>query len=217
MIAGGAAGEGLLIPVDVSGMQDQGHGSTALDDKALLQFIDSQVRIRPSAPPPLHPGCKRDLPCRLDVPAPASLPACMLWTQVLLAIRAQVMAAKIRDDMCTVLHIFRDFLFNLSLPRPLAVQVKQALKDAERETIRVNDLTFVSDPEAVQKALRELIAPLACDADVADKVCSDILRASSRTASGGDAYAVVRGLLATDTTPLTPTPAEQDTIDIKVR
>ena len=69
----------------------------------------------------------------------------------------------------------------------------------------------------MQGALKELIEPLgAGDGGLVDSVCSDILRAASRTASGGDSYTVVRAMLATDDSPLTPAPVKQAPILIEV-
>lgn len=127
--------------------------------------------------------------------------------QARMALKAQVsQEGQTRDQRCTVLHLFRDFLrCNIPLPRPAAVELEQALKDAARERIQVQDTLFEHDATGVQAALRELISPLAADEAILTGVCADILRAASRTASGGDAYAVVKALLAPgEETPLTP-------------
>lgn len=134
-----------------------------------------------------------------------------------MALKAQITRSKSRDDMCTAIHIFRDLLgLGLHLPRPAAVETKQALKDAARESIKVQDVLFASDCEGVQGALKEAIEPLSSDSGLVDSVCSDILRAASRTASGGDSYTVVRAMLATDDSPLTPAPVKQAPILIQV-
>ena len=68
-----------------------------------------------------------------------------------MALKAQISRSKSRDDMCTAIHIFRDLLgLGLHLPRPAAVETKQALKDAARESIMVQDVLFASDCEGVQ-------------------------------------------------------------------
>ena len=94
-----------------------------------------------------------------------------------------------RDDMMTVIHMFRDFLGRgLALPRPAAVSSKQAMKDAARcehylptlyafmftpthtlrarthsECIVVDGELFANDYEGMQQSLKTLILPLIAD------------------------------------------------------
>ncbi len=58
--------------------------------------------------------------------------------------------------------------------------------------------------------MHQLVAPLvaAGDEDTAQLLCQDILRASSRTASGGDAYSVATSLLVRLGNLLTPAAVE---------
>ena len=66
------------------------------------------------------------------------------------------------------------------------------------------------DAAGLQAAMRALVAPLvaAGDEDTAELLVQDILRASSRTASGGDAYAVAASLLVRPGNLLTPAAVE---------
>jgi hypothetical protein len=47
------------------------------------------------------------------------------------------------------------------------------------------------DTNELLASLRTLVAPLVFDEALTDQVCQDIIRASSRTASGGDTYRCV--------------------------
>ena len=239
---GGEAGErgsqkvevGLLLAMDYSGMDELEQGQAALDDTALLAGVDGQVSDNPrmsryqyclttshahrpaeqrNAPTPKHPTTPTIH--HFDTPTP-NTPS-PHHPQARMALKAQITRSKSRDDMCTAIHIFRDLLgLGLHLPRPAAVETKQALKDAARESIKVQGVLFASDCEGVQGALKEAIEPLSSDSGLVDSVCSDILRAASRTASGGDSYTVVRAMLATDDSPLTPAPVKQAPILIEV-
>ncbi len=69
----------------------------------------------------------------------------------------------------------------------------KALKDAKRETIFVNDNIFMGNAEKLMRRLQSLVLPLVGgkEENLASAVCKDIIRASSRTAGGGDAYSAV--------------------------
>ena len=62
--------------------------------------------------------------------------------QVKLALQAQVGIAASVDAFLTVLHLFRAALADIPLPPPSAVDLGQALKDAQRETIVLNGRAF---------------------------------------------------------------------------
>ncbi|CAM9426636.1 unnamed protein product [Phaeothamnion confervicola] len=112
------------------------------------------------------------------------------------ALRTQVDLSRTADDCLSVLVKFRDVLNSVTLPRPAAVDYNQALKDAQRERIRVNDRVFQGKVEPLLEELRSLVGPLVFETALVTEVCQDIIRASSRTASGGDTYAVVAAVLS---------------------
>ncbi len=71
-----------------------------------------------------------------------------------------------------------------------AAASSKALKDAKREIIYVNDKIFKENAEKLISRLQSLVLPLVGGKEktLASAVCRDIIRASSRTAGGGDAY-----------------------------
>ncbi len=85
-------------------------------------------------------------------------------------------------------HILKVLILNL-----LFSASSKAMKDAKRETIYVNGKVFKGDAEKLMRRLESLVLPLVGgkEKDLASAVCRDIIRASSRTAGGGDAYCVV--------------------------
>ncbi len=74
-----------------------------------------------------------------------------------------------------------------------AASSSKALKDAKREIIYVNDRIFKGNAEKLMRRLQSLVLPLVGGKEeiLASAVCKDIIRASSRTAGGGDAYIAV--------------------------
>ncbi|CAN0317628.1 unnamed protein product, partial [Ascophyllum nodosum] len=111
---------------------------------------------------------------------------------------------------------FRQTLFSMPLPPPAAVDYEQALKDAQRESI---EAMFHGHLEELLTTLRDLVGPLVFgDESLMRTVCQDIVRASSRTSSGGDTYAVVAELLSrpTEGDVLTPSGVESAPIGISV-
>ncbi|CAN0304507.1 unnamed protein product, partial [Hapterophycus canaliculatus] len=83
----------------------------------------------------------------------------------------------------------------------------------------VNGRLFEGDVEELLKTLHGLIGPLVVgDTTLMRAVCQDIVRASSRTSSGGDAYAVMSALLSRQTEGdlLTPSGSESAPIGISV-
>ena len=113
------------------------------------------------------------------------------------ALLAQVRLCQRRTELLTVLHRFRDALRGIPLPRPQAVPTDQALKDAAREVVVVNGKErFEGDALKLTRHIGDLLRSIvASDKYTMDKVVHDVVRAASRTAHGGDAYAVVQGLL----------------------
>eukprot|EP00953_Heterococcus_sp_UTEX-ZZ885_P014092 8022-Heterococcus_DN1.PRE.1 len=161
------------------------------------------------------------------------------------AIKCQVSVSTTMEDMLTILVEFRETLGAMTLPRPATVDYRQALTDAQREVqallahiavevkcalqhhalrakqqaIRVNgSLKHNGDTEELLASLRTLVAPLVFDEALTDQVCQDIIRASSRTASGGDTYSAMTSLLAMPEAGylLTPNGEESLPIDINV-
>lgn len=103
-----------------------------------------------------------------------------------LGLQARVHKAATPDMFLTLLHRSQSFLNCLHLPPPAAVDVLQAWKDAQRETVVLNGRSFSGDPSGLQSEMHRLVAPLVVDSETATLLCQDILRASSRTASGGE-------------------------------
>jgi hypothetical protein len=60
------------------------------------------------------------------------------------------------------------------------------------QSIVVNGQMFRGDTDSLLSRLKELLSPLVFEEVLVDQVCQDIVRASSRTASGGDTYRFVR-------------------------
>ncbi|CAN0503221.1 unnamed protein product [Ectocarpus sp. 12 AP-2014] len=113
------------------------------------------------------------------------------------ALKTQVEVSGSDDELLTVLAKFRHTLLGIPLPPPAPVDYDQALKDAQRESIEMNGRLFKGNVDELLKTLRGLIDPLVVgDETLTRAVCHDIIRASSRTASGGDAYAVMAALLS---------------------
>ena len=144
--------------------------------------------------------------------------------QARMALKAQVESAQaIRDDMMSVVHVFRDMLRSLPLPQPASVDIEQAIKDAGREAIRVSGgmsselgILFEGDSVGVQAEVRKLLSPIVYDKAVEDSLVNDIMRASSRTSWGGDAYSIVNQLLGRENAPV-PIPADLQTLPIHIQ
>ena len=144
--------------------------------------------------------------------------------QAKMALKAQIDSAQgTRDDMMSVVHVFRDMLRSLPLPQPTSVDIQQAIKDAGREAILVSgsgplesDKVFEGDSAGVQAAVRRLLSPLVYEKAVEDSLVNDIMRASSRTSWGGDAYSVVSTLLGKLDAPA-PMPADLQTSPIHIQ
>eukprot|EP01084_Bolivina_argentea_P016044 30062_1 len=112
---------------------------------------------------------------------------------VVSAIKARLESNNSLDTVLDVLVKYNNELADLALPRPTTVDFDQAMKDAKRETIYVNEKVFKGDAEKLMRRLQSLVLPLVGgkEKNLASAVCRDIIRASSRTAGGGDAYCVV--------------------------
>ena len=120
----------------------------------------------------------------------------------------QVAIAESVDSFLTVLHQFRDALLDIPLPPPSAVDLGQAIKDAQRETILCNGKAFKGDATGLEAEMLRLVEPLVVDVETAKMLCQDILRASSRTESGGDSYSISTSLLVKRGNLLTPAQVE---------
>ncbi len=96
----------------------------------------------------------------------------------------------------------------------------KAMKDAKRETIYVNEMIFKGDAEKLMKRLQLLVLPLVGgkEKNLASAVCRDIIRASSRTAGGGDAYCVLCSMFSqsNDGYMITPKAAQSKPITVVV-
>ena len=60
-------------------------------------------------------------------------------------VTAGIGAAETRSEILSVLHRYRRFVGDLPLPRPAAVDMKQARKDAGRDNLALNDVEYRSD------------------------------------------------------------------------
>jgi len=143
--------------------------------------------------------------------------------QTLNALKTQVQLCQQRADLLTVLHLFRDFLKSVPLPRPASVQREQALKDAGRERVVVNGIEVQGDGERLRKIVcAQLLSLVADGSDILEHVVTDVVRAASRTAHGGDAYVILQSLFvrqSADGMPtdlLTPSPNAPPPIAVKV-
>jgi hypothetical protein len=144
--------------------------------------------------------------------------------QARMALKAQIESAQAtRDDMMSVVHVFRDMLRSLPLPQPVSVNIQQAIKDAGREAIRVSgggslqsSKVFQGDSAGVQAEVRRLLSPLVYQKAVMDSLVNDIMRASSRTSWGGDAHSIVSKLLGKSDAP-PPMPADLQTLPIHIQ
>jgi len=157
--------------------------------------------------------------------APPEVRLVSLWdVQTLNALKTQVQLCKERRALLTVMHLFRDFLHRVPLPRPLAVQAEQALKDAGRERVRVNGVPVEGNADVLRETVREALLSLVDDSNdvLVNSVVTDVMRASSRTAHGGDAYLILQSLFvrqADDGMPvdlLTPSPEQPPPIEVTV-
>jgi hypothetical protein len=91
---------------------------------------------------------------------------------------------------------FRGILTTIQLPRPLSVDVTQAMKDANRETIIVGDTKFVNDAKGVCSRMKRVLQHFVYDRSLIVSLVNDVIRASSRTSWGGDSFQVVTALLS---------------------
>jgi hypothetical protein len=92
-------------------------------------------------------------------------------------------------DYVGMLHAHRDILLSLSLPNSQPTSPEQAFKDAVRETIILNGAPFSgTDALKLMRELERLTAPFAHNAAARAGAAMDILRAASRTCTGGDSY-----------------------------
>ncbi len=75
----------------------------------------------------------------------------LMDTQAKLSLQAQVAVAHSTDAFLSLLHLFRTTLASIPLPPPSAVDLTQALKDAQRETIVLNGtcMDYSSHPFAL--------------------------------------------------------------------
>ena len=128
----------------------------------------------------------------------------------------QVAIAESVDSFLTVLHQFREALLEIPLPPPSAVDLGQAIKDAQRETIVLNGKAFQGDAIGLEAEMLRLVEPLVVDVETAKMLCQDILRASSRTASGGDSYSIGSTILVRRGNLLTPAQVESAPITISI-
>jgi hypothetical protein len=137
--------------------------------------------------------------------------------QIRNALVTQLTLARTYDEIMTVLHVFREIMAVLPLPPAMAVRYEQAVKDANRESIELNGTVFVGNFKLLQTQLHEAIRPLVIGSEeTLDVVCRDILRASSRTASGGDSYSIVFYLFGKEELVVTPENVQSKPISITV-
>jgi hypothetical protein len=133
------------------------------------------------------------------------------------SLRSQVAAAVSLEGVVFVMDRFHGTLNSIQLPRPASVDAAQALKDASREFLRVNGANFKNNPTGACSRIKRLLRPLVYEKALVETIVKDVLRASSRTAWGGDAYAVVNSLLGQGIRPLTPESSPTvDPIEIQI-
>ncbi|CAN0455160.1 unnamed protein product, partial [Discosporangium mesarthrocarpum] len=75
----------------------------------------------------------------------------------------QVEVSSSEDELLTVLVKFRRTLASITLPPPATVDYEQALKDAQREAIKVNGRLFKGDLEELLNTLCGLVGTLVVD------------------------------------------------------
>ena len=111
-------------------------------------------------------------------------------------LNAACVAAETRADVFDVFVRFEWLLGSIALPRTFTgVSMEQAWKDVRREQLLLNGRS-VEGAEALHAALEPLLQAFTFDSEARGSLALDLLRAASRTSSGGDAYFVVASLLA---------------------
>lgn len=92
-------------------------------------------------------------------------------------------------DYLSLLNKHRHILLSLSLPNSKPTSREQAFKDAVREKISLNGKAFSgNDVLRLTRELERLIAPFAHNAAARVETAMDVLRAASRTCTGGDSF-----------------------------
>jgi hypothetical protein len=98
-------------------------------------------------------------------------------------------AAKSKEDYLKMLHKHRGFLLRLPLPNTKPTTEDQAFKDSVRETFTLNGMRIEGHRALdMMRRLEEMIAPFAFSTAARAKTALDVLRAASRTTTGGDSY-----------------------------
>ena len=176
-------------------------GHLLLYSRLLLQLQPVPSLLRE----PLARLCARDYSFplalrRRKLPRPTSYDADALLERIpkkrMEAFEAAVVGARSEDDILSACIRFSKFLQRLRLPRTFeSIDLQQAYKDIKRERVEINgEEVTVEGPEELETILRPLLTDFTFDSDAEMRVVQDIVRACSRTASGGDAYFVVTNL-----------------------
>ncbi len=108
------------------------------------------------------------------------------------ALQRDVAAATDRESYLNLLDRHRAILMRLPLPNAQPTTQEQAQKDAVREVFLLNGRRFTG--EHIQPLLGELermLTPFAYTAGARRSTALDVLRAASRTCTGGDSYFAV--------------------------
>jgi len=105
--------------------------------------------------------------------------------------------AETYENYIVLLHQYRGILLNLILPNSKPTTEEQALKDACRETFVLNGAPLEGHRTAeLMQHLATMIAPFAYSKEAIASTSLDVLRAASRTCTGGDSYFLTTSLFS---------------------
>jgi hypothetical protein len=182
----GTVAEALILPMDYS-------GQVAQQPSAALLASLGDVAGNGSAGGLLAQGIAAAGQSPADPPADgAGAGKTALQTKL----SAQLAVCGCRDDALLVLHRFRHELALQPMSNHAeAVQEEQSVKDAAREEISVNGKLVRQSVKLLRAELLKRVGSFVPDRALRREVASDIIRAASRTANGGDTYMALLELL----------------------
>jgi hypothetical protein len=180
------------------------------------------------------------LTLQLDDTECSAAPSDVVSHDIMSELKLQLARVGSLDDLLTVMFQFGDSLDYVELPLVPLISTKQAMNDAARDKHcisgtratsfasptgfcigeddtqqRDHDKAFPSYAKGLLQQLRqELCQVCGVDEQLRHYLAVDIVRAASRTTSGGDAYTVLSGICSVPGTVLTPASAQAKPIQI---
>ena len=105
--------------------------------------------------------------------------------------------AETTSDYYHILHDHRGILLHLNLPNTKPTTEEQAFKDSVRETFLLNGQPMEGHRALdLMRNIEAMTAPFAFSVEARAKTALDVLRAASRTTTGGDSYFLTSTLFA---------------------